>query len=81
VELVVVGMSVAPSPVFVLLAALGLRVGHVIFGMFYTECLVGALFAIIQVMVVLVVAIVDPDADRLRCSVGRNRHRSNQSST
>ena len=75
-----VGMNVAPCPVFVLLAAPCLPVNYMISGMLYPECLVGALFAVIPVMIVLVVAIVDPDADPLRCSsVARNRHRSNQS--
>jgi len=73
-------MSVAPSPVFVLLAARCLPVNYVISGMVYPECLVGVLLAVIPVMVVPMGAIVDPDADHLRCcSVGCNRHRSNQS--
>ena len=79
VELVAVGVTVPPIPILSLLVAPRSGEGHMISGVFYSECLVGALFACIPVMVVSVVAIVDPDADTLRCSVGCNRHRSNQS--
>jgi hypothetical protein len=62
-ELIVIGMFVAPIPVSALVAALVLAEGHFIFGMFSPESLVRLGFAIIPVVVVLVVAIVDPNAD------------------
>src|ERR1700722_20245503 len=77
-ELIVIGVFMAPIPVSSLLAALVLAKGHFVFGMFLPEGLVGFRFAIIPVVIVLVVAIVDPDADRLRSGVGGDGHRSNQ---
>jgi hypothetical protein len=74
-ELVVIGMFVAPIPVCPLLAAVGLAEGHIVFGMFSPEGFVGFRFTIIPVVIVLVVAIVDPNAD-LRRGVGRNCERS-----
>src|ERR1700682_5723565 len=74
-ELVMIGMFVAPIPVSPLLAAPGLAEGRIIFRMFSPEGLVGLRFTVIPVVIVLVVAIVDPDAD-LRRGVGRNCERS-----
>lgn len=77
--LIVVGMTVAPIPIFSLLPAPRPGVGRIISGMFSAEYSVGVLFAIIPVVVVLVVSIIDPDADSLWCGVGPNRHRSDKS--
>jgi hypothetical protein len=56
-------MFVAPIPVGALLTALVLAEGNFIFGMFSPESLVRLGFAVIPVVIVLVVAIVDPNAD------------------
>lgn len=68
-------MFVAPIPVCPLLAAPGLAEGGIVFRMFSPEGFVGFRFAVIPVVIVLVVAIVDPNAD-LRRGVGRNCERS-----
>jgi hypothetical protein len=78
IELIVVGMIVPPGPVISLLVAVCFGEGHVVLGVLSSKNRIGVNFAIIPIVIVLVVAIVDPDAD-LRCGIGPNRHRSNQS--
>ena len=75
-NLVVVGMTVTPGPVISLLVAIRLGEGHVIFGMIFPVRDVGAIFTIIPVMVVFVIAIVNPDTDALWGGVGADCHRS-----
>jgi len=81
--LIVVGMSMAPAPVRSLLAAIrsGERHVVVVLGMFLPELHVGVFFAIVPVMVILMVAIVNAYADRLRCRVRADRHWSDKSSS
>ena len=74
-ELVVIGMFVAPIPVGSLLAAPGPAEGRIILGMISPEGLVGPRFAVIPVMIVTVVAIVDSYTN-LRCGVDSNRRGS-----
>ena len=78
-ELVAVGMTVPPIPVLSLLAAFRLVEGHMISGMLHSECLVGALFAVVPVMVIFVIVVVDPDTNRLWCGISPNRHRNDKS--
>ena len=71
-----VGMFVAPIPVCLLLAMVRFAEGDIVFWMISPESFVGLAFAVIPVVVVLVVAVVNSNADRLRRGVGRDRHRS-----